>query len=260
MSKKELGLLGYLGYKSVKNEPSKLGKEIGECIIGIIFAMILMGVFYVIMTLFLQGPSLIMNNLEIIGILIGVSIVIFIILIVGYVIYDRITHYLERKEQKLQEKRRKKRRKEERKQKILNYNPNNSKYKVCMECGYENPKNLSKCWECGADLNNQKPKYTKKHIGPESKTINNNNTQIKSSKKKLDDTKKTQYKRLRSKRKYVRCPKCNSLVNLEHSSVCRYCNYDILSENFQYCPFCTTKIPSNAKVCHNCNRHLTKDI
>ena len=43
MSKKELGLLGYLGYKSVKNEPSKLGKEIGECIIGIIFAMIFNG-------------------------------------------------------------------------------------------------------------------------------------------------------------------------------------------------------------------------
>ena len=126
-----------------------------------------------------------------------------------------------------------------------------------MECGYENPKNLSKCWDCGADLTNQEPMYAKKHIESESKTVNNpTNSQINSSKKKLEHSKEIPHKRLKSKSKYERCPKCNSLVNMNDGSVCRYCNYDILSENFQYCPFCAKKIPSNAKVCYNCKRHI----
>ena len=37
-------------------------------------------------------------------------------------------------------------------EKNLNYDSQNSKYIVCMECGYENPKNLSRCKKCESDL------------------------------------------------------------------------------------------------------------
>ena len=45
----------------------------------------------------------------------------------------------------------------ERKNRIKNYDPSTSKYRVCMNCGYENPKNLSYCWKCRSDLRFQKP-------------------------------------------------------------------------------------------------------
>lgn len=43
------------------------------------------------------------------------------------------------------------------KNRIKNYDPSTSKYRVCMNCGYENPKNLSNCWQCGSNLRFQKP-------------------------------------------------------------------------------------------------------
>jgi len=252
MSKRDLGLLGYLGYKAVKKEPSKVGKELGECLIGWIFAMILIGVIYVIMTLFLAGPSIITNNIEIITLLIGVVVLIAVIYLICY----GITNYPKRKKKKRQQKiemeeikrkqeKAQKTKKQKRKQKNLTYNPAIAKYKVCRNCGYENIKNSSKCWSCGADLTKQDPIYTKKHKKPETKTVNKS--------KAVNKSKNINYKKITQKyNKYERCPKCNSLVNMELSSMCNYCNYDILSENVKYCRVCATKMPSNAKICRNC--------
>lgn len=154
MSKRDLSLLGYLGYKSVKNEPSKVGKELGECLIGWIFAMILMGVVYVIMTLFLSGTSIITNNIELIGILIGIVIIIAIVVIVSYVIYGGIGTYLEKRRQDKIKK-------------------EYSKEMNCQKCGKTINAKAIKCKYCGTYLrrgskenNKIKQPYVQKHTLP----------------------------------------------------------------------------------------------
>lgn len=227
MSKRDLGLLAYLGYKAVKNEPSKIGKELGECLIGWVIAMIFMGIIYVLFTLILEGPALITNNIEIVTIIMGIVMVI----IVSYLIYYGITNYLEKKKQrqekiklekikrekikqdKIKQENALKIKKQKRKQNIRTYNPSTSKYIVCMECGYENPKNLSKCWDCGADLTKQKIANIKKSAN----TFLNSEYENKTPRQ--DSYKKS---------KYGRCPECNSLVILQDGrGRCRFCGFYI---------------------------------
>lgn len=80
-----------------------------------------------------------------------------------------------------------------------------------MECGYENPKKLSKCWECGADLTKQKIV-----------NIGNSANKFLKSENEYKPPLQNSYK----KSKYGRCPKCNSLVNL-HEGVrrCSFCGF-----------------------------------
>lgn len=229
MSKRDLGLLAYLGYKAVKNEPNNVGKVLGELLIAVIVSIIFMGIIYVLFTLILEGPSLIMNNIEIVTIIIGIVMVI----VVSYLIFYGITNYSEIKKQRQEKiklekikrekikqdnekiKRRQenalKIKKQKRKQNIRTYNPSTSKYIVCMECGYENPKNLSKCWDCGADLTKQKIANIKKSAN----TFLNSEYENKTPRQ--DSYKKS---------KYGRCPECNSLVILQDGrGRCRFCGF-----------------------------------
>ena len=159
MSKKDWTLLGYLAYKSAKNQPGKLENEIGKFILGWIFLMLLGLVIYIIFTIILDPPSFITSNVEIIK-----SLAIIIVMVI--VIYFCYSVIIER---------------------LRKHNNKQDPIKHAKELQHE-------------------------RLGE-----------------------KSNYKR-RPKSKHIRCPECNSLVNITDDSKCRYCghivSYKTLSTEF----------------------------
>ena len=81
MSKKDWTLLGYLGYKSAKNEPGKLGNEIGKFLLAWIFLMLLGLVIYIIFSIIFYPPSFITSNMEIIK---SLAIIIVMVIVIYF--------------------------------------------------------------------------------------------------------------------------------------------------------------------------------